>query len=74
MPEEHPLQALVSLELILKAKLVVLVSEFKQIQHLGRCFVGRERWGLVVVNDDGDAAVGIKAQEPLHTTVSTLIP
>lgn len=50
MPEEHPLQALVSFKLILEAELIVLVCELEQVKDLSGGFVGWEGRRLVVVN------------------------
>ena len=65
VPEEEPLQALVAFELVLEPELVVLVRELEQVQQLGARLHDGERWGLRVVDQDGDAAVGVEAQEPL---------
>jgi len=64
MPEEQPLQTLVSLQLVLEAKLVVLVGEFEEVEQLGRGLHHGEGGVLGVVHDDGDAAVGVEAEEP----------
>ena len=64
MPEEQPLQTLVALQLVLKPESVLLVRKLEQIQQLGRGLHDGEGRGLRVVDDDGDAAVGIQAEEP----------
>ena len=64
MPEEQPLQALVPLQLVLEAEAVLLVGKLEQIQQLGRGLHDGEGRRLRVVDDDGDAAVGVEAQEP----------
>ena len=65
MPEEEPLQTLVPLQLVLEPELVLLVRELQQIQQLGRRLHHGEGRVLGVVDEDGDAAVGVQAQEPL---------
>ena len=65
VPEEHPLQRLIPFELVFEAKLVVLVRKLEQIQQLRRGLDAGERRGLRVVDEHGDAAVGVEAQEPL---------
>ena len=65
MPKEHPLQRLVPLELVLKAKLIFLVGKLEQIQQLRRRFETRKRRGLRVVHQHGDTTVRVEAQEPL---------
>ncbi len=64
MPEEQPLQALVPLQLVLEAEPILLVGKLEQIQQLGRGLHDGEGRRLRVVDDDGDAAVGVQAQEP----------
>lgn len=64
MPEEQPLQALVPLQLVLEPKPILLIRKLEQIQQLGRSLHDGERRRLRVVDDDGDAAVGVQAQEP----------
>ncbi len=65
MPEEHPLQRLVPLQLILEPKLVLLVCELQEVQHLCGRLDDRKRRGLRVVDQHGDSTVGVQAQEPL---------
>lgn len=65
MPKEQPLQSLIPLQLILEPENVVLVVKFEEVKQLGACFHDGERGRLGVVDDDGDAAVGAEAQEPL---------
>ena len=65
MPKEQPLQALAPLQLIFEAKDVLLVRELLEIQQLGRGFHDREGWVLGVVDENGDAAVGVESQEPV---------
>lgn len=64
MPEEQPLQTLIALELVLEAEAVLLVGELEQVQQLGRRLHDGEGRGLGVVDDDGDAAVRVQAEEP----------
>ena len=65
VPEKQPLQSLRPLVLILEAKDVVLVGELQEVEQLGAGLHDRERRRLRVVHQDGDAAVGVEAQEPL---------
>ena len=66
VPEEDPLQALVPLQVVLEAKLVLLVVLLQQVQHFGARLHDREGLGRDgVVDEDGDAAVGVQAQEPV---------
>lgn len=64
MPEEQPLQTLVALQFIFEAELVLLVRKLEQIQQFGRGLHDSKGRGLRVVDDDGDAAVGVQAEEP----------
>jgi hypothetical protein len=64
MPKEQPLQALVPLQLVLEPEPVLLVREFQQIEQFGRGLHDGEGRGLGVIDDDGDAAVGVEAEEP----------
>ena len=64
MPEEQPLQTLVALELIGEAEAVLLVGELEQVEELGRGLHDGEGRRLRVVDEDGDAAVGVEAEEP----------
>jgi len=64
MPEEQPLQALAPLELVLEAEVVLLIVEFGQVEQLGRGLHHGERGRLGVVDEDGDATVGIETEEP----------
>ena len=61
MPEEQPLKALIPLQLILEAKLVFLVCELEQVEQLCASFHDREGRALCVVNEDWNAAIGVKA-------------
>ena len=65
MPEEHPLQAITSLELVLEAEGVILVVLLEEVEELGGCLDDGEGWGLGGVEQGGDAAVGVEAEEPL---------
>jgi len=66
MPKERPLQALVPLQLILEPELILLIVRLQQVQHLGRrLHDGEGPVGLGVVDDDGDSAIGVQAQEPV---------
>ena len=57
--------SLIPLKLILKPEGVVAVVLFEEIEQLGRGLHDGERRVLGVVEDDGDAAVRIKAEEPV---------
>lgn len=65
VPEKHPLQGDVAVQLVGKAKSVLLVEELEQVQQLGRGLDDRERRVLGVVDQRRDAAVRVEAQEPL---------
>ena len=65
MPEEQPLQRLAPLQLILEPKHIILIRELQKIQELSRCFHDWEGRRLGVVDEDGDTAVGIEAEEPV---------
>lgn len=56
VPEEEPLQTLAAFQLILEAKLVVLVGEFEEVEQLGGGFHDGERGRLVVVDQYRDTA------------------
>lgn len=64
VPEEHPLQGLVALQLVLEPKHVVLVEELDQVQDLRRGFDHRERGRLRVVHERGDPSVRVEPEEP----------
>lgn len=64
VPEKGPLQRLVALQLVLEPKRVVLVVELEQIQELRRRLVHGKRRRLGIVDQSGDAAVGVEAEEP----------
>lgn len=64
MPEEQPLQTLTPLKLVVKPERVVLVVFFEQVQKLGGGFDDGEGRGLGAVEERGDAAVGVEAEEP----------
>ena len=65
MPEEQPLQRLRALLGVLEAEGVVLVVELEQVEQDGGGLVHGEGRGFGVVDQDGDAAVGVEAQEPV---------
>ena len=65
VPEEQPLQCLAAFQFVLEAKDVVLVGEFQQVEEFGRGFHDGEGRRLRVVDEDGDAAVGVEAEEPV---------
>ena len=65
MPEKQPLQALGALKVVFEAEDVVFVRKFLEVEELGAGFHDAEGWGLVVVDDDGDAPVGVETEEPL---------
>ena len=64
MPEEHPLQCLITFKFVLESERVVLVEDLDQIQHLGGSLDDGEGRGLRVIDERRNAAVGIKSQEP----------
>lgn len=53
------------LKLILEPEGVVAIVLLQEIEQLGRSLHDGERRLLGVVEDDGDAAVGIEAEEPI---------
>lgn len=65
MPEEQPLQRLIALQVILESKRVVLVGDLFQVQELRGALDDRERRRHGVVDEHGDAAVGVETQEPV---------
>jgi hypothetical protein len=65
MPEKHPLQGLIAFQLVLEPELVLLVGELEQVQQLRGGLDHREGRRLAVIDEDGDSAVGVEAQEPL---------
>ena len=65
MPEEQPLQRLAPLELILEAEHVILIRELEEVEELSGGFHDGEGRRLGVVDEDGDAAVGVEAEEPV---------
>jgi hypothetical protein len=65
MPEEHPLQAVEALELILEPECVLLVEELEQIQQLSGRLDYRHWRRLRVVHERRDTSVGIQTEEPL---------
>jgi hypothetical protein len=56
MPKYQPLLKLGLLERGSEAKLLVLVIGVQQVEELGRGFKDGERWGLIIVDKDRDAA------------------
>ena len=65
MPEKQPLESLGALQLILETEHVILVGELKEVEEFGRGLHDWEGRRLRVVDNDGDAAVGIEAEEPV---------
>lgn len=65
MPKEQPLQRLAPLQLILKPKHIILIRKLQQIQKLGRRLHDWKRRRLGMVDEDGDAAVGVEAEKPV---------
>lgn len=65
MPKEQPLQRLAPLQFILEPKHIILIRKLQQIQELGRRLHDRKRRRLGMVDKDGDAAVGVEAEEPV---------
>lgn len=52
MPEEQPLKAFVSLELVFETEGIILVEFLEEIEQFGRSLHYRERRVLGVVDDD----------------------
>ena len=69
MPKEQPLQRLAPLQLILEPKHIILIRKLQQIQELRRCLHDGERRRLGMVDEDGDAAIGVQAEEPVFLLV-----
>ena len=65
MPKEQPLQRLTPLQLILEAKHIVLIRKLQQIQKFSRSLHDGERRRLGMIDENGDAAVGVEAEEPV---------
>lgn len=65
MPENKPLLGLAGLELVLEAEVVVRVVVADEVEKDGGGLEDGEGGGLVVVDEDGDAAVGVETEEPL---------
>lgn len=65
MPKEQPLQRLASLQLILESKHIIFIRKLQQVQELSRCLHDRKGRRLSVVDEDGDAAVRVEAEEPV---------
>lgn len=59
MPEECPLEGLITLKVICEAKYVLLVGELEQVKQFRRGFVDSERRRLSVVHKDWDATCSI---------------
>lgn len=64
VPEKEPLKSLVSFQFVFESKLVFLVVDLEQIQQLGRSLDDGEGRRLVVVDQDGNSAIGVETQEP----------
>lgn len=64
MPEKHPLQGFIPLQLVLESELVFLVGELEQVQQLGGGLNDRVWRRLAVVHKHRDAAIGVETQEP----------
>lgn len=56
MPEEHPLQALVALEVVGEAEGVVLVRVLEEVEDLGGRLVDGVRWRDGVVDQNRNTA------------------
>ena len=65
MPKEQPLQRLAPLQLILEPKHIILIRKLQQIQELRRRLHDGKRRRLRMVDEDGDAAIGVEAEEPV---------
>ena len=65
MPKEQPLQRLAPLQLILEAKHIILIRKLQQIQKLGGGLHDGERRRLGMVDEDGDAAIGVQTEKPV---------
>jgi hypothetical protein len=68
-PEEHPLQRLVALELVLEAELIARVVFFQEVEELGGGLDDGEGGVLGVVDESGNPAVGVEAEEPWSMSV-----
>lgn len=55
---QSPLQSLIALKVVGKAKLVLFVGELEEIKEFGRCLVDGEGWGLGVVYQDWNSTCG----------------
>ena len=64
MPEKEPLQGLRALELVFEAESVIGVELFEEVEEFGGGFEDGEGRGVGAVEEDGDAAVGVEAEEP----------
>lgn len=65
MPVEKPSEQFSLVELVCESELVVLVEFALEIDQFSARLVDSERWRDVVVDDDGDAAVGVDCEEPI---------
>lgn len=65
MPKEQPLQRLAPLQLILEPKHIILIRKLQQIQELRRRLHDGKRRRLSMIDKDGDAAIGVEAEEPV---------
>ena len=64
MPEEQPLQTLTALEGVREAEVILGVGLLEEVEELGGGFHDGEGGRLAAIEEDGDAAVGVEAQEP----------
>lgn len=55
---QSPLQSLIALKIVGKAKLVLFVGELEEVKEFGRCLVDGEGWGLGVVYQDWNSTCG----------------
>lgn len=65
MPEDEPLGGLARLELVPEAEVVLGVVVLGEVEQDGGGLEDGEWGGLVVVDQDRNAAIGVKAEEPL---------
>ena len=65
MPKEEPLQRLAAFQFVFEPECVVFIGEFQEVEELGASFHDGEGWGLGVVDQDGDTAVGVDAEVPI---------
>lgn len=54
MPKEKPLQRLNMLQGVREAKCMVFIIGVVEVDHNRTCFEDGVRWGLVIIDDNGD--------------------